>query len=57
MYAANLMKVKFRFSGPSLQLTFNRFPTLRYQKEEESDSYIVEGGPFDKKGNRMWLLS
>lgn len=57
MYAGDLMKVRFRFSGPSIQAVLDRFPISRYEKEEDSDSYMVEVETFGKKGIQMWLLS
>lgn len=55
MYSGNLIKVRFKFSGPSPQAVIDRLPTAQVIKKE-GDAIIFEAEVFGK-GIKMWLLS
>lgn len=55
MYTGELMKVKFKFTGPSPQAVLDRLPTAKVV-EKLDDDLIFEAEVFGK-GIKMWLLS
>ena len=55
MYAGELMKIKFRFKGPSPQAVLDRLPTARIVTED-NNSIVFEAEVFGH-GIKMWLLS
>ncbi|MFJ7731466.1 helix-turn-helix transcriptional regulator [Lysinibacillus sp. NPDC097231] len=55
MYTGELVKIKFRFTGPSPQAVLDRLPTAKVIKESD-DGLIFETEVFGK-GIKMWLLS
>ena len=55
MYTGELLKVKFKFTGPSPQAVLDRLPTATII-ETLDGSFIFEAEVFGK-GIKMWLLS
>lgn len=55
MYAGELMKITFRFWGPSLQAILDRFPTAKIITKDEQ-SVTIEAEVYGR-GIKMWLLS
>ncbi|NFE81114.1 WYL domain-containing protein [Clostridium sporogenes] len=55
MYSGKLMKIKFEFSGTSLEAILDRLPTAKVI-EQCDDKYIIEAEVFGK-GIMMWILS
>ncbi|WP_097073427.1 helix-turn-helix transcriptional regulator [Ureibacillus xyleni] len=55
MYAGELLKVKFRFNGPSPQAVLDRLPNA-YKLSEDEKGIVFEAEVFGK-GVKMWLLS
>lgn len=55
MQAGKLERVKFRYTGRSIEAVLDRLPNAKIVKEE-SGEYIVEAKVFGK-GIKMWLLS
>lgn len=55
MYAGKLMKIKFEFTGSSIEAVLDRIPTARVI-EELDDKFIVEAEVYGK-GIIMWILS
>lgn len=55
MYGGKLQKIKFKYTGMSLEAVLDRLPTARILKED-SDGYIIEAETFGK-GIEMWLKS
>lgn len=55
MYTGDLLKVKFKYNGPSPQAVLDRLPTAQIIKKLD-DSLIFEAEVFGK-GIKMWLLS
>ena len=53
MYAGELMKIKFRFNGPSPQAVLDRLPTATIHSQTRSEA-IVEAEVYGK-GIKMWL--
>lgn len=56
MTPGNLLKIKFKFFGRSIQAVLDRLPTAKVVEEEKEDVYIVEAEVYGK-GIKMWLLS
>lgn len=55
MTPGKLMKIKFRFSGPSLNAVLDRLPTCRIIQRDKNIA-ILEAEVYGK-GIKMWLLS
>lgn len=55
MYGGKLEKIRFRYTGPSLEAVLDRLPTARVLKED-ADGWDVEAEVFGK-GIEMWLRS
>ncbi len=55
MYPGKLMKIKFKFTGRSLEAVLDRLPTAKVINEVD-DGYIIEAEVYGK-GIKMWLLS
>jgi predicted DNA-binding transcriptional regulator YafY len=55
MYAGELMKITFRFWGPSLQAILDRLPTAKIIAKDEQ-SVTIEAEVYGR-GIKMWLLS
>ncbi|MDU3018766.1 MAG: WYL domain-containing protein [Clostridium perfringens] len=55
MYSGELMKVKFEFTGPSLEAVLDKLPTSRIL-ESNKEKHIIEAEVYGK-GIKMWLLS
>lgn len=55
MQTGELERVKFRFTGRSIEAVLDRLPNARVIKEKQGE-YIVEANMFGK-GIKMWLLS
>ena len=55
MYGGRLEKIRFRYTGPSLEAVLDRLPTARVVKEDPA-GWDVEAEVFGK-GIEMWLRS
>ena len=55
MYGGKLERVRFRYTGPSIEAVLDRLPTARIISQEK-DSWLVEAEVFGK-GIEMWLGS
>ncbi|WP_300260065.1 WYL domain-containing protein [Clostridium sp.] len=55
MYSGELMRVKFEFTGSSLEAVLDKLPTSRILESHE-DKHIIEAEVYGK-GIKMWLLS
>ena len=55
MYGGKLERVKFRYSGPSIEAVLDRLPTARILSQNEN-GWTVEAEAFGK-GIEMWLRS
>lgn len=55
MYGGKLERVKFRYSGPSIEAVLDRLPTARILSQDEN-GWTVEAEAFGK-GIEMWLRS
>lgn len=55
MYAGKLIKMKFEFTGISVEAILDRLPTARIIEREE-EKYVIEADVYGK-GIVMWLLS
>lgn len=55
MYGGKLERVKFKYSGPSIEAVLDRLPTAKIL-EEDDEGWIVEAEVFGK-GIEMWLRS
>ena len=55
MYAGELTKVQFRYTGPSVEAILDRLPTAQILSES-ANGYIMEAEVYGK-GLIMWLLS
>ena len=55
MYGGKLERVKFRYSGPSIEAVLDRLPTARILSQDEN-GWTVEAEVFGK-GIEMWLRS
>ena len=55
MYGGKLERVKFRYSGPSIEAVLDRLPTARILAQDEN-GWTVEAEVFGK-GIEMWLRS
>ena len=55
MYSGELMKVKFEFTGPSLEAVLDKLPTSRIL-ESNKEKHIIEAEVYGK-GIKIWLLS
>lgn len=55
MQTGELQRVKFRFTGRSIEAVLDRLPNAKVVKEKQGE-YIVETNMFGK-GIKMWLLS
>ncbi|ADZ81956.1 helix-turn-helix transcriptional regulator [Cellulosilyticum lentocellum] len=55
MYPGELMTIKLRFWGPSLEALLDRLPTAKIV-EKEGEAYIIQAEVYGK-GVKMWLLS
>lgn len=56
MTPGQLLKIKFRFSGRSIEAVIDRLPTAKIIKEEKDENYIVSAEVYGE-GIKMWLLS
>lgn len=55
MQTGELERIKFRFTGRSIEAVLDRLPNAKMVKEKQGE-YIVEANMFGK-GIKMWLLS
>ena len=55
MYGGKLQRIKFRYTGPSLEAVLDRLPTAKVIRED-SEGWTVEAEVFGK-GIDMWLRS
>ena len=55
MYGGRLQKVRFRYTGPSIEAVLDRLPTANIQ-ERTADGWVVEAEVFGK-GIDMWIRS
>ena len=53
MYGGKLERIKFRYTGPSLEAVLDRLPTAKILKED-AGGWDVEAEVFGK-GIEMWL--
>ena len=55
MYGGKLQRIKFRYTGPSLEAVLDRLPTAKIIREDD-EGWTVEAEVFGK-GIDMWLRS
>lgn len=55
MYGGNLLRARFRYTGPSIEAVLDRLPTAEI-KEEQDGCYLIEAEVFGS-GIVRWLLS
>ena len=55
MYGGKLERVKFKYSGPSVEVVLDRFPTAKIMEEDDT-GWVIEAEVFGK-GIEMWLRS
>ena len=55
MYGGKLERIRFRYTGPSIEAVLDRLPTARITAQDET-SWTVEAEVFGK-GIEMWLRS
>lgn len=55
MYGGRLLRVKFRYTGPSVEAVLDRLPTAEI-RENQNGSYLIEAEVFGS-GIVRWLLS
>ena len=55
MYGGKLERIRFRYTGPSIEAVLDRLPTAEIVEQTE-DGWIVEAEVFGK-GIKMWLRS
>lgn len=55
MYGGKLQRIRFRYTGPSIEAVLDRLPTAEVRERTE-DGWIVEAEVFGK-GIDMWLKS
>ena len=55
MYPGELMKVRFRYTGPSVEAVLDRLPTAKISSES-ADGYEIQAEVYGT-GIEMWLLS
>lgn len=55
MYGGKLERIRFRYTGPSIEAVLDRLPTAQIVKENEQ-GWVVEAEVFGK-GIEMWLRS
>ena len=55
MYGGKLQKIRFKYSGPSIEAVLDRLPTAEIEEKTE-DGWIVKAEVFGK-GVEMWLRS
>lgn len=53
MYGGRLQRIRFRYTGPSIEAVLDRLPTARVLGEDE-DGWTVEAEVFGK-GIEMWM--
>ena len=53
MYGGKLQKIRFKYTGPSIEAVLDRLPTAEIEKQTE-DGWIVRAEVFGK-GIDMWL--
>ncbi|MCK8825541.1 helix-turn-helix transcriptional regulator [Fuchsiella alkaliacetigena] len=56
MFSGKLMRLKFAYSGPSVEAVLDRLPTAKVTKKREG-RYIIEAEVYGQEGVKMWLLS
>ena len=56
MYGGELKKIRFLYTGPSLEAVLDRLPTARVLREVPG-GYEVEAEVFSGNGLDMWLRS
>ena len=56
MYGGKLARIKFRYTGISLEAVLDRLPTAQIIEQDET-GWVVEAEVFGKKGIEMWLRS
>ena len=55
MYSGELVTIKLKFWGPSLEALLDRLPTAKIL-QREGEAYIIQAEVYGK-GVKMWLLS
>lgn len=55
MYGGKLQKIRFQYTGPSIEAVLDRLPTAKIM-ERTDDGWIIEAEVFGK-GIEMWLRS
>ena len=55
MYGGKLERIRFRYTGPSIEAVLDRLPTAEIVAQDE-DGWTVEAEVFGK-GIEMWLRS
>ena len=55
MYGGKLQKIRFRYTGPSLEAVLDRLPTAKVLAEDD-DGWDVESEVFGS-GVEMWMRS
>ena len=55
MYGGKLQKIRFRYTGPSLEAVLDRLPTAKVLAEDD-DGWDVEAEVFGS-GVEMWMRS
>ena len=55
MYGGKLQKIRFKYTGPSIEAVLDRLPTAEIEKQTE-DGWIVRAEVFGK-GIDMWIRS
>ena len=55
MYGGRLQKIRFKYTGPSIEAILDRLPTAEV-KEKTDDGWIVEAEVFGT-GIQMWIRS
>ena len=55
MYPGELIQLRFRYTGPSVEAVLDRLPTAQIQSQDES-GYVIRAEVYGK-GILMWLLS
>ncbi len=56
MMPGKLRKIRFEFSGPSVQAVLDKLPTARIIERHGNNRYLIEAETYGD-GIRMWLLS
>ena len=56
MYGGKLQKIRFRYTGPSIEAVLDRLPTAIIKSKDQDSGYNIEAEVFGK-GYEMWIRS